>query len=83
MNLFSAPDTVSRDKMMTTNVKTLSVNCPSCKKEVLMTDAFPNRPFCSERCKSVDFGDWATESHKIEGASAEEELWSKDLDSEF
>ncbi|MGY4827816.1 DNA gyrase inhibitor YacG [Sphaerotilaceae bacterium SBD11-9] len=24
------------------------------------------RPFCSERCKNVDFGAWATESYRLE-----------------
>ncbi|HYH40417.1 MAG TPA: DNA gyrase inhibitor YacG, partial [Burkholderiales bacterium] len=25
----------------------------------------PFRPFCSERCKMVDLGAWATESYRI------------------
>lgn len=34
------------------------VKCPTCKKEVEYTgNEF--RPFCSERCKLIDFGDWA------------------------
>lgn len=48
-------------------VKTLSVPCPTCKKQVLMTKEFPYRPFCSERCKLIDLGEWASESHRIEG----------------
>lgn len=32
-----------------------------------MTDAFPDRPFCSRRCKLIDLGEWASESHRIEG----------------
>lgn len=53
-------------------IKTLSVPCPVCKKEVLMTKDFPQRPFCSARCKSIDFGDWAMERHKIEGEALED-----------
>lgn len=64
-------------------VKTLSVRCPVCKTEVLMTKDFPFRPFCSQRCKMIDFGDWAAESHRIEGEKVdgeinEDELWSED-----
>lgn len=51
----------------TRSVKTLSVPCPTCKAQVLMTDAFPERPFCSQRCKLIDLGEWASESHRIEG----------------
>jgi hypothetical protein len=24
-----------------------------------------NRPFCSERCKLIDLGDWATEKFRV------------------
>lgn len=53
-------------------IKTLSVPCPVCKKEVVMTKDFPHRPFCSARCKSIDFGDWALENHRIVGEPANE-----------
>lgn len=65
------------------NVKTLAVACPTCKKQVLMTDDYPNRPFCSKRCQMIDFGDWAEENHKIAGQSLMEDedlddVWSED-----
>jgi endogenous inhibitor of DNA gyrase (YacG/DUF329 family) len=25
------------------------------------------RPFCSERCRLIDLGEWASESHRIKG----------------
>ena len=25
----------------------------------------PYRPFCSERCKLIDFGQWATDAYRI------------------
>ena len=67
------------------SVKTLSMNCPTCKKPVLMTDEFPDRPFCSPRCKSIDFGDWAAENHRIQGPEVtsgdnEQDIWEGDLD---
>jgi uncharacterized protein len=27
--------------------------------------ANPYRPFCSERCKMIDLGAWATESYRV------------------
>ena len=44
-----------------------SVNCPSCLKQVIWDSANPYRPFCSERCKLLDLGDWATGRHAIAG----------------
>ncbi len=32
--------------------------CPQCSKPSLIAPANPWRPFCSERCKLVDLGDW-------------------------
>ncbi len=37
--------------------------CPICKKEVARTDPF--MPFCSERCKLIDLGNWAMEKYVI------------------
>ena len=33
------------------------VRCPICKKEVKLTG--PNSPFCSDRCRTIDLGNWA------------------------
>ncbi len=41
------------------------VNCPTCEKLVAWHDENEYRPFCSRRCKLIDFGDWATEKHSI------------------
>jgi len=57
-----------------TTIKTLAVKCPTCKKEVLMTSAFPDRPFCSKRCKLIDLGGWASEGHKIPGEEVDLEM---------
>jgi uncharacterized protein len=40
--------------------------CPSCKKPVEWKDN-PWRPFCSERCKLIDFGRWAEEEYRVPG----------------
>lgn len=44
-------------------VKTLQ--CPTCKKPVQWTTDFPERPFCSKRCRLIDLGAWADESYAI------------------
>ncbi len=41
------------------------VTCPKCGKEVVWNADSPYRPFCSERCKLIDLGQWATESYRI------------------
>jgi len=44
------------------------VPCPHCGKPVEWSATSRWRPFCSERCKTIDLGAWATESYRIPGA---------------
>jgi endogenous inhibitor of DNA gyrase (YacG/DUF329 family) len=39
------------------------MKCPICKKEVKLGD--PESPFCSERCRLIDLGNWASEKYVI------------------
>ena len=39
------------------------IRCPICKKPVSLDD--PNMPFCSERCRIIDLGNWASEKYVI------------------
>ncbi len=41
------------------------VNCPTCGKTVEWIGANRFRPFCSERCKAIDFGAWAADEYRI------------------
>jgi endogenous inhibitor of DNA gyrase (YacG/DUF329 family) len=41
----------------------LSLHCPTCKKPV--TSAGTEFPFCSERCRLVDLGKWASGAYVI------------------
>lgn len=43
------------------------VACPQCRKPAKWRADNPFRPFCSERCKLIDLGDWAAERHAIPG----------------
>jgi len=41
------------------------VTCPTCGGKSVYAPENPFRPFCSERCKNVDFGAWASESYRV------------------
>lgn len=41
------------------------VQCPTCTTDVVFAPGSRFRPFCSERCKLIDLGDWAAENHRI------------------
>ena len=40
--------------------------CPRCG-EVAAWTGNPYRPFCSERCKMIDLGAWASEDYRVPG----------------
>ncbi|PHS70856.1 MAG: DNA gyrase inhibitor YacG [Cycloclasticus sp.] len=44
-----------------------SVTCPTCHKIVVWNHHSNFKPFCSERCKLIDLGDWALEKHVVVG----------------
>ncbi|HEU5340572.1 DNA gyrase inhibitor YacG [Edaphobacter sp.] len=37
--------------------------CPTCHKVVLVTDEY--FPFCSDRCRLLDLGKWASGDYKV------------------
>ena len=41
----------------------VNLRCPICKKPVSTTDA--EFPFCSERCRTIDLGNWASGRYVI------------------
>ena len=40
-----------------------TVRCPNCRALVLLDE--PDVPFCSERCRLIDLGKWASGAYKI------------------
>ena len=54
------------------------VNCPQCSKPVAWQDEQQWKPFCSERCKLIDLGDWASENHRIPEKSSPTEQYDLD-----
>ncbi len=47
-------------------MKSSKIRCPICKKET-QWDNNPFKPFCSERCKLIDLGKWASEDYRVPG----------------
>jgi endogenous inhibitor of DNA gyrase (YacG/DUF329 family) len=41
------------------------VRCPGCSGDSLYSPKNLYRPFCSERCKNLDLGAWASESFRV------------------
>lgn len=43
----------------------MEVNCPTCNILVTWTSENRFRPFCSERCRLIDLGEWFSEERRI------------------
>ena len=41
----------------------MTLKCPICKKEVTLGE--PDFPFCCERCRLIDLGNWSAEKYVI------------------
>jgi uncharacterized protein len=54
------------------------MKCPICRKEVAWEEN-PFRPFCGERCKIIDLGNWASEKYRLalQNEEPEDELDTK------
>ena len=47
------------------HTNTRFVGCPTCGQQVPWTRDSRWRPFCSERCRLIDLGEWLEETHRI------------------
>lgn len=43
--------------------RVVSLRCPTCRKIVAASD--PEFPFCSDRCRLIDLGKWASGAYLI------------------
>jgi len=57
------PDDEAKLRRAVTDVRT--VKCPQCGAAVPWSPASKWRPFCSERCKTLDLGAWASEAYRV------------------
>ena len=56
---------LSSSTMNSDQPKTRTVICPTCGGPSLYAHENRFRPFCSERCKNVDLGAWASEGFRM------------------
>lgn len=53
----------------------MRIKCPTCSRSVEgRPEELPFRPFCSERCRSVDLGNWLDAAYRISAPVEEEDL---------
>ena len=50
------------------------VNCPQCGAPVPWGPESPYRPFCSERCRQIDLGAWASGEYAVPGHASPEDF---------
>jgi len=50
------------------------VRCPACGGDSLYAPENRFRPFCSERCKNLDLGAWASESFRVPAEAPPEDV---------
>jgi endogenous inhibitor of DNA gyrase (YacG/DUF329 family) len=50
------------------------VSCPRCGARVPWGPSSRYRPFCSERCRTVDLGAWATERYRVAAIEGDEAI---------
>lgn len=51
------------------------VKCPICGKTVVWNQEANCRPFCSQRCRLIDLGQWAGEDYRIPDRSPAPDKW--------
>ena len=58
------------------------ISCPTCGQKNTWSPENASRPFCSERCKLIDLGEWASETRRITGEPADPNQTPDDYDEE-
>ena len=58
--------------------KVISLRCPTCRTIVLRSDE--HFPFCSDRCRLVDLGKWASGAYKISSPVFDPDLLEESAD---
>ncbi len=53
-----------------------------CGKPVAWSPENRWRPFCSERCKLIDLGEWASERYRVAGSEPSDEAAEQSLNPE-
>ncbi len=45
-----------------------TVKCPQCGQAAVWAPENRWRPFCSERCRQIDLGAWASDQYRVAGS---------------
>ena len=53
------------------------VKCPTCQTPVIWNEESKYRPFCSQRCRLIDLGQWAQEKYTV--AAEEDDILSDSM----
>ncbi len=54
------------------------VKCPTCGTTVAWIPKSVYRPFCSERCRLIDLGEWASGNRSIPGTDTDDRPGTRD-----
>ena len=54
------------------STRTRTAPCPQCRQPASLDTANRFRPFCSERCKLLDLGEWFAERYSIPSGQDDE-----------
>lgn len=60
------------NRMPGAHKKRKALRCPTCGHTVLQND--PEVPFCSDRCRIIDLGKWASGAYRISSPALDPEL---------
>jgi uncharacterized protein len=52
----------------------MQANCPICRKPT-DSESHADFPFCSERCKLLDLGNWASEKYVVSSPAFDESIF--------
>lgn len=55
------------------------VKCPTCDKAVAWVASSKFRPFCSDRCRLIDLGEWAEGNRRIASDPEHDDVTESDL----
>ncbi len=53
------------------------VNCPQCGEATEFAPSNRFRPFCSERCRVMDLGAWASDHYRVAGDPLDDDILSE------
>ena len=56
-----------------------TIICPTCQQKTRYDKTNAFRPVCTERCRLIDLGEWASGGHKIPSGLSEDDIFSEDM----